>query len=115
MQQLSHEKLDVYQKAVEFLAIAYQLIESIPKGNGNIVDQLKRASVSVVLNIAEGAGHPYPAKAKHHFAIARGSALECAAVFDTCHILKTGTQALIPTGKALLVSVVAMPSVMSRK
>ena len=72
VRQLSHEKLDVDQKATEFLAIAYQLIESIPKGNGNVVDQLKRASVSVVLNIAEAAGHPSPAKAQHHFAIARG-------------------------------------------
>jgi four helix bundle protein len=115
MRQLSHERLDVYQKAVEFLAIAYQLIESIPKGNGNIVDQLKRASVSTVLNIAEGAGHPSPPKAKYHFAIARGSALECGAAFDTCRILNLGLQPLIPKGKELLVSIVAMLSNMSRK
>jgi four helix bundle protein len=105
----------VYQKAVEFLAIAYQLIESIPKGNGNIVDQLKRASVSAVLNIAEGAGHPSPPKEKYHFAIARGSALECGAVFDTCRVLKVGSPSLIPKGKDVLVSVVAMLSKMSRK
>lgn len=115
LRQLSHEKLDVYQKATEFLAIAYQLIESIPKGNGNIVDQLKRASVSVVLNIAEAAGHPSPAKAQHHFAIARGSALECGAVLDTCRILNIGSQGLMPKGKDLLISVVAMLSKMCRR
>lgn len=38
MQQLSHEKLEGYQKAVEFLALAVKLIDSIPRGNQTIVD-----------------------------------------------------------------------------
>jgi hypothetical protein len=29
---------------------------SLPRGNGELVDQFKRASFSIVLNIAEGAG-----------------------------------------------------------
>jgi len=115
MQQLSHEKLDVYQRSIEFLAVAVQLLESIPKGNATIVDQLKRASTSVPLNIAEGAGHPSEAKRAHHYAIARGSALECGAALDVCKILNVGNQSLIPKGKELLVSVVSMLSKMCRK
>ena len=114
MTKLSHERLDVYQKAVKFLAIAHQMVESIPRGHGSLVDQIKRASLSTVLNIAEGAGHPSQAKAKHHFAIARGSALECGAALDACGILNVGTQSLIPQGKELLVSVVSMLSKMAR-
>lgn len=115
MNRLSHEKLDVYQRAVEFLAIAMELIESIPSGNGTIVDQLKRASISVVLNIAEGAGHPSLEKRQHHYAIARGSALECGSALDVCKILNIGKQNIIPKGKDTLVSVVAMLSKMCRK
>jgi hypothetical protein len=32
MRPLTHERLDVYQKAIEFLAISVQLIATIPKG-----------------------------------------------------------------------------------
>ena len=111
---LSHEKLDVYQKSVEFLALAVKLIDSIPRGNQTIIDQLKRASISTVLNIAEGAGHPYPAKRRNHYAIARGSALECGAALDTCNVLGVGEKKHIPVGKELLVSVVSMLSKMCR-
>ena len=114
MQQLSHENLDVYQKAIEFLALTVKLIDSIPRGNQTIVDQLRRASISTVLNIAEAAGHPYAQKRRNHYAIARGSALECGASLDTCKVLAIGDQNLIPNGKVLLVSVVSMLSKMCR-
>jgi len=41
LQKLSHKKLDIYQRSIEFLAIAIQLLEPFPKGHGTIVDQLK--------------------------------------------------------------------------
>jgi len=114
MQQLSHERLEVYQKAVESLALAVKLIDTIPRGNQTIVDQLRRASISTVLNIAEAAGHPYVQKRRNHYAIARGSALECGAALDTCKVLEIGDQNIFPTGKALLVSVVSMLSKMCK-
>lgn len=55
---LSHEKLDVYQVAIEFLAVSAEILESIPRGNASLADQLRRASLSIPLNIAEGAGKP---------------------------------------------------------
>ena len=115
MRQLSHEKLEVYQKSIKFLALSTRLIESIPRGNLTIVDQLKRASISIVLNIAEGAGHPYEAKRRNHYAIARGSALECGAALDTCKILKIGEGNFVPEGKDLLIEVVSMLSKMCRR
>ena len=50
---LDHEKLDVYQCSIEFLALSVQVIETLPKGYSALVDQLKRASWSIPLNIAK--------------------------------------------------------------
>lgn len=108
MRQLTHERLDVYQKAIEFFAIAVKLIATIPKGYATVADQLRRASVSSVLNIAEAAGKPTAGDNKKHFAIARGSALECGAVLDTLRVLGSGEIALIESGKGLLVDIVSM-------
>ena len=112
--QLSHEKLDVYQKATEFLALSAQLLDAMPNGHKTLVDQLKRASLSVVLNIAEAAGKPSRAEGRHHFAIARGSALECGAAFDVIRLLSLGDRATVERGKSILVSVVAMLSKLCR-
>ena len=78
---LDAEKLDCYRLAVEFQALAGGLV---PKRSGlsGLRDQLDRASVSIVLNIAEGAGRFSPADKARFYAIARGSATECAAIVD---------------------------------
>lgn len=67
-----------------------------------------RTSVSAVLNIAKAAGKPTAGGNKKHFAIARGSALECGAVLDTLKDLGSGETALIERGKGLLVDVVSI-------
>jgi len=74
------EKLDCYRLAVEFQALAARLLPK--RGQSNLRDQLDRASVSIVLNVAEGAGRFSPADKARFYAIARGSATECAAIVD---------------------------------
>ena len=44
--------------------------------------QLKRASFSIMLNIAEGSGRFTKPDKRNFYIIARGSAFECVAVFD---------------------------------
>ena len=88
MRQLSHERLDVYQKSTRFLALTAAILDNLPKGNATLSDQLKRASLSIILNIAEATGRTSRADNRRHFAIACGSALECAAVLDACRILE---------------------------
>jgi len=51
---LDAEKLDCYRIALEFQAIAGQLVPK--RGYTELRDQLDRASISIVLNIAEGCG-----------------------------------------------------------
>ncbi len=79
---LSFQRLDVYRCAVEFLAYAHKLSSGAPRGNASMFDQLKRAATSIPLNIGEAAGRTGNADAARAYAIARGSAMECAAVLD---------------------------------
>ena len=53
---LAYERMDVYQWAVEFLALVARVLEKMPRGNSGLSDQLRRASLSIPLNIAEGSG-----------------------------------------------------------
>lgn len=111
---LSHEKLDVYQRSVQFLALATKLIAELPKGNAVLRDQLKRASLSIPLNIAEASGRTGCADNAKYFGIARGSALECGAILDACRILNVADKGLLEEGKHLITAVVAMLSKLCR-
>ena len=83
---LAFQHLDVCQRSIEFLSLAYRLRAQIPKGNADLVDQLRRAAQSISLNIAEGAGRATRADKAKHYTIARGSAMECAAELDVLRI-----------------------------
>ena len=77
---LEYERLDCYRLAIDFQAIAARLCSE--RRLGALRDQLERASVSIALNIAEGVGRRARADKAHFFAIARGSATECAAILE---------------------------------
>jgi four helix bundle protein len=84
---LTFQKLDAYRCAIELVALTVEVQAAIPRGHGDLRDQLRRAAISVPLNIAEGSGRASEADASRHFAIARGSAMECAAVLDVIRVL----------------------------
>jgi four helix bundle protein len=79
-----HEKLDVYVLAIDFVARANEVVEALPRGPGYLADQIQRAALSIVLNIAEGAGKFSGDDEAAFYARARGSATESAAVLDVC-------------------------------
>lgn len=78
------EKLDVYQKAVNFAEIVHELTEGFPRGSYYLVDQLNRAALSIATNIAEGNGRFTKADRISFFRIARGSAFECVPILELC-------------------------------
>jgi len=84
---LSFQKLDVYQRALQFLVVALEVISSLPRGNGELAAQLRSSAQSTVANIAEGAGRRTRADASHHYFIARGSAMESAAHLDVMKVM----------------------------
>ncbi|HVK78285.1 MAG TPA: four helix bundle protein [Kofleriaceae bacterium] len=89
-------------------ALSIDLVSKLPRGHAVIADQLRRASLSVPLNIAEGAGRTSLAEAAKHYAIARGSAMECAAIFDAMRVLTCIEPKLYETASGLVERVVAM-------
>lgn len=61
-----------------------KIIQSIPYDK-MVVDQLNRASLSIILNIAEGSGKFSNADRKKFFIIARASIFECVVILDILH------------------------------
>jgi four helix bundle protein len=79
------EKLEVYQvvksqnlKVLTFISKS-ELIDIYLK------DQWKRASLSIMLNLAEGTGRMSVQDKKHYYTMARGSVIESAAILDIVH------------------------------
>ncbi len=107
MKQFDHEKLNVYQQSIRFVAWASDLLESVPKSIA-AHDQLDRASTSVPLNIAEGNGKFTPKDRCKFFDTARGSALECAACLDVLVAKRKINPGTAENGKAVLIEVVSM-------
>ena len=87
---LSFQRLEVSQRSIEFLALALEVIAELPtKGHADIADRLRRAAQSQPLNIAEGAGRTSRPDIAKHYTIARGSAMECAAILDVMRLQQT--------------------------
>jgi four helix bundle protein len=115
MHDFEHERLDVYQRAVHFLALAEIISASLAKGRGYIADQLRRAALSITLNIAEGAGEFAAADKARFYRMARRSATECAAILDACRALGLGEERQLAEGREDLLAVVAMMTGLIKK
>ena len=85
---MSFRKLDVYACAVRFLPLAAQIAEALPARYAVLADQMRRASLSIPMNIAEGSGKTTAPDQRRFYAMARGSAMECGAIVDACVALK---------------------------
>jgi len=102
-----HEKLTVYQRALEFAAWSQNLIDSLTKKTSTR-DHLERAGDSVALNIAEGNGKFSQKDRARFFQIAHGSALECAGCLDLLVARRCCENEAIVQGKLLLEEIVKM-------
>jgi len=113
--QLDHEKLDVYQTALQFVAMSTDLIvelAALPAAKARRIaeatDHLDRASLSILFNTAEGNGKRQMAVRGRFFDDARGSATECAACLDALVAKQACDAKRIEDGKLLLVRIVSM-------
>lgn len=75
------EKLDIYQKAKTFNSDIRVFIKT-SNLDPTTKDQLRRASFSIVLNIAEGSGRFTKPDRRNFYIISRSSTFECIAILD---------------------------------
>jgi four helix bundle protein len=108
----AHERLDVYRAAVDFLVVADSVANELPRRRFYLADQLRRASSSILFNIAEGAGEFARADKARFYRIARRSGTECAAILDACRVLGLSNSALRSDGTRLLFRIVSMLTAM---
>jgi four helix bundle protein len=111
---LDFEKLDVYQRSIEFLTLAMEIADRTPVGHAHLADQLRRAAMSIPLNLAEGSGKTQPRDRRRFNTIARGSAMECGATLDVLRVVDRDRGEEIAKAKEVLTRVVAMLSRMCR-
>lgn len=105
---LDHEKLNVYQAAIEFVIHAEEVIQHLPRGKTYLKDQLQRAALSISLNIAEGAGEYAVDEKARFYRMAKRSATECAGVLDVCQRLRFVEESRYLKGRELLIGIVSM-------
>ena len=104
----AHEKLDVYRAAIEYVGWAHRICTGLKGTHRSSKDQLLRASQSIPLNIAEGNGKATDPDRRRFFQIARGSALECAAIQDVLEVCGALSVQENDKSKELLDRIVAM-------
>ena len=82
------EELRCYQLALKLLEAAYKLARDLPDYEKyNLASQIRRASLSTVLNIAEGYGRYHYLDKLRFFYIARGSLSETRSAFVAAHTI----------------------------
>jgi len=84
-----YKKIDVYHLAYFFVLQVYQITKDFPKSEEqNITSQLRRAAVSIPLNIAEGSAKASNREFAYYLNVAYASAKECEVLLDLSHDLK---------------------------
>jgi four helix bundle protein len=80
---LNHQKLDIYVISKSFVFECYNLTRSLPiEEKFGMISQIRRAALSVHLNIAEGSSRKSEQERKRYYEIARGSVVEIDAALD---------------------------------
>src|SRR5207247_323118 len=108
-----HEKLDVYQLELRFVTWVTALLVNIKQRStdariAEVSDQLDRASLSALLNTAEGNGRRQRRTRAKFFDDARGSVTECAVCLDALVAKGVCSAEETDEGKQLLLRIVSM-------
>ena len=79
------ENLEVYKKAKALHKEIMMFLRENKLMDNYIHDQLKRASISIVINIAEGSGKFSKADKRNYYTTSRGSVYECVSLLELIH------------------------------
>ena len=91
--QLAHTKTPVFQESKKFILECYRITKDFPKDERfAMVQQMRRAALSVHLNIAEGCSRKSEKDRKWFYEVARGSIVEVDTALDIAVSLKYTTK-----------------------
>lgn len=111
MLQLSHKKLDVYQLSLKLVKEIYHLTKQFPtEERFLIVNQVRRAAISVCSNLAEGSARKSKREKVRFFEISRSSVVEVDTQFEISLILEYVRKEQIAQLEQYLESVFRMTS-----
>lgn len=102
--QLAHTRLDVYKASQQLALECYKLTRQFPNDEKfAMVQQLRRAALSVHLNLAEGCSRKSEKERVRYYEISRGSVIEIDACLDLVVELKYATlEDLKSLGKTII-------------
>jgi len=104
--QLAHTKTPVFVESKKFTIECYEITKDFPNDEKfAMVQQIRRAALSVYLNIAEGCSRKSKSERKRFFEISRGSVIEIDAALDIAHELKYKTAKELEPARGYLVSI----------
>lgn len=79
----NYKELEFYKRGKQFCTIIFKTIEKFPKSEQfGLTNQIRRASVSIITNIAEGTGRSTTKDFKHFLHMSVGSAKEVEALIE---------------------------------
>ena len=80
---LAHMNMEVYKSSYSLTLEVYKITKILPESEKfNLISQLRRAALSVHLNLAEGSSRKSEVEKKRYYEIARGSVIEIDAALD---------------------------------
>jgi len=89
----SLKDMEIYQDSLKLVKLVFELCKQPPiRRELFLCDQLKRASVSVSANIAEGYGRRTKPDFAHFLSVALGSCNEVLALIDVVSVTTNGTK-----------------------
>ena len=102
--QLAHTKLDVYQSSQTLALECYKITKLFPSEEKfAMVQQIRRAALSVHLNIAEGCSRKSKPERGRYFEIARGSVIEIDTAIGIAYKLSySSIEHLQPVGESII-------------
>jgi four helix bundle protein len=115
--QLAHTKLNSYQFSQELALECYKITKSFPSEERYaMVQQIRRAALSVHLNIAEGSSRRSEIERKRYFEVARGSVIEIDTAIGIAYQLSyVNMEKLQPLGDLIVKNFKLLSGLISKK
>jgi four helix bundle protein len=103
--ELAHTRLEVYKYSRQLVIECYRLTRDLPSiERFNLIQQINRAALSVILNLAEGSSRRSFVERRRFFEISRASIVEIDAAIQVCIDLNYFNEANVEKIKPVLIS-----------